>query len=183
MNKTFILIAGLVLVILLASVLVLALTDTKPPKAFGASSSASQPAPAQAQPPPQYAPLGGETASTWGSTDTAEASTPGKDIFTAGEEAVTPKAAAIQQIVEGKVTYSAEGVPLIQPYLNNPDPEIRLEAIEAMKQLDAPEAAAALRQAAKTARNAEERAAMLEAAEFVELPSILDLRQQLNQQQ
>lgn len=178
MNKNSILLAGFFLAIAVAAVLVLALTGRvgETPERLKSTSTQAQPS-APTEPSVQYAPLGGD--STAGATDaTPSSSLPGTDIFNDGKEPASPKEAAIEQIVQGKVTYSAEGVPVIQPFLNNPDEEIRLEAIEAMKQLDAPEAAAALREAAKTARNANERAAMLEAAEFVELPSILDLRQQ-----
>jgi hypothetical protein len=175
----------LVLAVVALAAVVLALTGD-----FGKHSGPS-PAPApivesrvsQPKPSVQYAPLGGDAPSADEATTAAGAPLIPDDPFMTGAEPGSPNQAALEQIIQGKVTYSAEGVPLIQPFLNNPDEEIRMEAIEAMKQLDAPEAAAALRAAARNARNAQDRAAMLEAAEFVELPSLMDLIEQQRQQQ
>ena len=79
--------------------------------------------------------------------------------------------AVIDKIHDAMSTYSSEGVSVIQPFLTSPDSEIREHAIEAMKQLDAPEAAAALRAAAYKANDPRDRQAMLDAADFVELPA------------
>jgi hypothetical protein len=68
-------------------------------------------------------------------------------------------------------TYSEEGVDQITPLLASPDPEIREAAIEGMKQLSLPKAAAVLREvAAKGTTSPADRAAMLEAADFIDLP-------------
>jgi HEAT repeat protein len=77
----------------------------------------------------------------------------------------------MDRIQEAIATYSAEGVPILKPLLLSPDLEIREQAIEGMKQLDAPEAAAALREAAKKVTDPRDRQAMLEAADFVDLPA------------
>jgi type IV secretory pathway VirB10-like protein len=81
------------------------------------------------------------------------------------------KQVAMDRIQEAISTYSAEGVPILKPLLLSPDLEIREQAIEGMKQLDAPEAAAALREAAKKVTDPRDRQAMLEAADFVDLPA------------
>ena len=86
-------------------------------------------------------------------------------------QVMTPKEQAMTTLHDAMVTYSAEGVPAIQPMLSNKDPEIRATAIESMKQLGVPEAAAALRAAAQQTSDAGTKAAMIEAAEFVEMPS------------
>jgi len=88
-------------------------------------------------------------------------------------EGASAKEQTLETIQEAMTTYSAEGVPTLQPMLSNPDPEIRFAAMEAMKQLSVPEAAAALRAAANTRTDPEERKAMLDAAEFAELPSLI----------
>jgi hypothetical protein len=81
------------------------------------------------------------------------------------------KQAVMDRIQEAISTYSAEGVPVLKPLLTSPDLEIREHAIEAMKQLDAPEAAAALREVANKTTDPRDRQAMLEAADFVDLPA------------
>ncbi|MCX6965279.1 MAG: HEAT repeat domain-containing protein [Verrucomicrobia bacterium] len=81
------------------------------------------------------------------------------------------KQVVMDRIQEAISTYSAEGVPILKPLLLSPDLEIREQAIEGMKQLDAPEAAAALREAAKKVTDPRDRQAMLEAADFVDLPA------------
>ena len=79
-----------------------------------------------------------------------------------------------ESIFEAVSTYSPAGVSRIKPMLQSPDEEIRASAIEGMKQIGLPEAAAALREAAQrgTTRQ-EDREEMLEAAEFIELPNLV----------
>jgi hypothetical protein len=76
------------------------------------------------------------------------------------------------RIHEAMVTYSEEGLPVLEPYLTNSDPEIRSAAIEAIKQLAVPVAAPVLRSAAKNASSPQEEIEMLEAADFLELPRL-----------
>jgi hypothetical protein len=66
--------------------------------------------------------------------------------------------------------FGSEGVPLLKPFLFDTDPIIRQQAIESIKQINTPEAASALREAAKKVKDLRERISMLEAAKFVELP-------------
>ena len=79
-----------------------------------------------------------------------------------------------ESIFEAVSTYSPAGVIQIKPMLQSPDEQIRSSAIEGMRQIGLPEAAAALREAAQrgTTRQ-EDREEMLEAAEFIELPNIV----------
>ena len=70
------------------------------------------------------------------------------------------------------VTYSEEGLPVLKAYLTNSDPEVRLAAIEAIKQLAVPSGAEVLQAAVKNAKTAEEAKEMLVAAEFLKLPRL-----------
>jgi hypothetical protein len=100
--------------------------------------------------------------------------TEGEEVVIVLPEDDPAKAATLANINEAMSTYSAAGVPVLQPLLTSRDPDIREEAIDAMSQLGVPEAAAALRQAARQASNPRERAELLEAAEFAESPSMLE---------
>ena len=82
------------------------------------------------------------------------------------------KAQTLELIDAAMSTYSDEGLPALKSYLSHSDPDIRSATVEALKQLAVPQAADALRQAAKSARNDRERISMLEAAEFLELPRL-----------
>jgi hypothetical protein len=105
------------------------------------------------------------------STAAAPPEAPAEAPENAAQEAA--KEQTLSVIHDAMTTWSEEGVPVIQPYLSSPDKTIRAAAIESMKQLGVPEAAAALRAAAKKTTNPEERKAMLEAAEFAELPPLI----------
>jgi len=82
------------------------------------------------------------------------------------------KAATLETINEAMTTYSAEGLPVLRPYLKNPDPEIRAAALEAIVQLGVPEGAQVLREAANSAKTTREQIEMLQGAEFLELPRL-----------
>lgn len=73
-------------------------------------------------------------------------------------------------IEEASISYSAEELPKIQPYLSHPDPEVRAAAIQGMITIGEPAAAPLLRAAAQLAASTEEAKAMKEAADYVELP-------------
>lgn len=85
----------------------------------------------------------------------------------------SPKEQMLATIQDAMTTWSAEGVPVLQPMLSNPDREIREAAVEAMKQLGVPEAVVALRTAARKTSDPEERQAMLDAAAWAELPPLI----------
>ena len=72
--------------------------------------------------------------------------------------------------LDSLLNYGPQAVPLLKLFLFNPNREIRRKAVETIKQVNVPEAAAALRQAAEKVNDPVDRAEMLEAARFVELP-------------
>jgi len=105
------------------------------------------------------------------STATAPPEASAEAAENTAQEAATEQTLSV--IHDAMTTWSEEGVPVIQPYLSSPDKQIRAAAIESMKQLGVPEAAAALRAAAKKTTNPDERKAMLDAAEFAESPPLI----------
>lgn len=76
----------------------------------------------------------------------------------------------LDEIQAAMVTYSAESLPVLKPYLSSPDPQVRAAAIDAVVQLAAPEGADLLRGAAKSAKSPEEQEKLLQAASYLELP-------------
>jgi len=75
------------------------------------------------------------------------------------------------KIEEASVTYDPQGLPLIEPYLLHPDPEVRTAALNGMIILGESGAAPMLRTAAKNAPTPKEAVALTEAADYLELPS------------
>ena len=90
----------------------------------------------------------------------------------ATEESLTAKGQDLDRVHDAMVTYSEEGLPVLKAYLTNSDPEVRLAAIEAIKQLAVPSGAEVLQAAVKNAKTAEEAKEMLVAAEFLKLPRL-----------
>jgi hypothetical protein len=88
------------------------------------------------------------------------------------EDSLTPRGQALGRIHDAMVTYSEEGLPVLEGYLANSDKEVRLAAIEAIKQLSVPAGADVLLAAAKKAKTPEEIKEMMEAAEFLKLPRL-----------
>lgn len=81
------------------------------------------------------------------------------------------KPEVLEFIHEAAISYSAEELPKIQPFLQHPDPEVRAAALQGMITLGDAAAAPLLRNAAQFAISAEEAAALRQAADYVELPS------------
>ncbi len=180
----FIVAFSMLAVALVAAAVILLMPTPQSTRASAESSQVAKPSFAAA-PPNALAAGGPATApslplpATREERQTPPPTTSGASIA-AGDQEPTPWAEAEQDRIIGTIneamsTYAAQSVPTIQPYLLNPKPEIRDEAIEAMKQIDAPEAAAALRNAAQQTTDKDLRASLEEAAEFVEAPSILEL--------
>ena len=69
-------------------------------------------------------------------------------------------------------TYSAEKVAPLARYLSHASPEVRAAAIDGLVRLGEASAAPLLREAAKTTENSDEIIAMLNAAKYLELPSL-----------
>lgn len=93
----------------------------------------------------------------------------------AGETAPAGPAAShaviLGEIEDASVTYDAKALPRIEPYLLHADPEIREAAKNGMINLGDAAAGPMLRKASQNAPTPQEAVALLEAANFVELPS------------
>lgn len=171
-NKTYIIAVAIFLLALVGALAVLLLPAPQPVE------EATKEKPVAARnPQPMRAPSFGEDFNSAGtrsaSASTITAVTPGSGMEPAQEATMTAKERTMETIQDAMTTWSAEGVPVLQPLLLSPDEEIRGEAIEAMKQIGVPEAVAALRAAAKQTTNPNDRRAMLEAAEWAELPPLI----------
>jgi HEAT repeat protein len=167
-KQTSIIIASLVGVGVITALAVLFIPVSSAPSAAEPKQEPAKPAQTQATKNFNF----GDTASG-GAAAAAATSSAAASAAAGAKSAASPKEQTLQVIHDAMTTYSAEGVPILQPLLANPDPEIRGEAVEAMKQLGVPEAVAALRTAAKANKNPEERQAMLEAAAWAELPPLI----------
>jgi hypothetical protein len=82
------------------------------------------------------------------------------------------RAVALETMHAAVVTYDPKSLHLISPYLNDEDEEVRAEALNGMLQMGEAAAAPLLRAAADKARSPREALAMLDAADFLELPSV-----------
>jgi len=74
-------------------------------------------------------------------------------------------------IEDASISYSASELPKIQPYLLHPDPAIRAAALQGMLVLGDAAASPMLRAAAKETTNPREAVALMDAADYLELPS------------
>lgn len=77
----------------------------------------------------------------------------------------------LESVHQASITYDPKELPVIQKYLLDADPEIREAARNAMIVLGDASAGPMLRDASKLAPTPHEAVAMLEAADYVELPS------------
>lgn len=77
----------------------------------------------------------------------------------------------LEQIHDASVTYDPRELIKIQPFLTHPNAEIRKAAVDGMITLGDASAGSMLREASKSAPTPQEAVAMLEAADYVELPS------------
>lgn len=93
-----------------------------------------------------------------------------EEVVAHSPQPAAKKEAILSAIEEAAISYSAEELPKIQPYLSHPDPEVRAAAIQGMITIGEPAAAPLLRAAAQLAVSTEEAKAMKEAADYVELP-------------
>lgn len=81
-----------------------------------------------------------------------------------------PKEAVLEFIHGTAITYDARELPKLRPYLTHPDPEMREAALQGMITLGDVSAVPLLRAAAKEATDPKEVSALLEAAQYLELP-------------
>lgn len=82
--------------------------------------------------------------------------------------------AALDEVFKLSVQNSEESVPLIAPYLIDPDQKVRAAALEAMLNNGKTSGAAQLRKAAEKLEDPVEAAAYIKGAEYLELPSATD---------
>jgi hypothetical protein len=85
--------------------------------------------------------------------------------------AAKPREEILEEINDAAVTYDPADLPRIEPYLLHPDEEIRQAAMNGMVTLGDASAGALLRKAAALAPTPQEAVRLLEAADYVELPS------------
>lgn len=88
----------------------------------------------------------------------------------AGARAPAAREEVLSQMHEASVSYDAAQLPTIRPYLEDPDPEIRAAACEAMLVLGDASASPMLREAAARTHSPEEVAMFQNAAAYLELP-------------
>ena len=86
--------------------------------------------------------------------------------------AATGAEQATRRIEAAVVTYDKDSLPVIVPYLTDPDPELRAAAREGLLQMGLAEAAPLLREAAGKLKDPREAILLLDAADFLELPSV-----------
>ena len=84
---------------------------------------------------------------------------------------VAEREAAIEKMDEASTSYDPAELPIIQPYLESSDPELREAAIDAMINLGDASAGPMLREAAQKLDSDIEAKKMMDAADYVELPS------------
>jgi len=144
--------------------------------------SRTHPAPVSASPPPDPRPTPSTVARPAMMAETrASAPPPAEEspvpapVISITEQVVDPAAeeqkfAVLEALHEAASTYSPEGIPLIEPSLYSSDREIREAAADAMVVLGETAGAAVLRKAAAKARDPREAVALIEKAEYLELP-------------
>ena len=76
----------------------------------------------------------------------------------------------LTEIEDAAISYDAEELPILESYLYDPDPAIREAALNGMLTLGDAAASPMLRAAAENAYTPHEAVAMLEAADFLDLP-------------
>jgi hypothetical protein len=98
------------------------------------------------------------------------ATTDGKDAAKSATN-IPSTSILLEEINDAAVMYDPAYLPAIQKYLLHQDPEVRKAAINGMIVLGHREASPMLREASKLAPSPHEAVAMLEAADYLELPS------------
>lgn len=120
---------------------------------------------------------GGTNPQTQVITRTAIRPTPDKPseppASASGSPESSPKSreSIMEEIRDAALTYDAKALPRIRPYLLNSDPDIREAAINGMITLGDASAGPMLREAARQTTDPREAARLLDAADYVELPS------------
>ena len=84
----------------------------------------------------------------------------------------SPAEADMRRLEDAVTTYSASGLPVVARYLKDPNPELRRAAREGMLQMGLAEAAPLLREAADHMADPREAVLLLDAADFLSLPTV-----------
>lgn len=158
------------LAVALVAIIALAYFTRKPDTAAAPSPASITPRPTTApvtfaapQPTPGSAPA---TDASEATNDAPAASPPAPAVALSPEQ----KQAAIDRMHDAMVSYEPSQVPVIAAYLTHSDPELREIARDSLIQMGEAAAAHHLRAAAQKLTDPAEAAALLEAAEFLELP-------------
>lgn len=167
MSSKFILPAILILAAAALGVFILSALKTE------TSTSSAPPPPEDAVVEVSYTELG--AGSTVGFVSPGGDRAPVADVVKSSLGADTVRQPAMKEMVlevieEASTTYDVQGLTVLGPLLNHPDPEIREATIEGIVQLGETAGAKTLREAARSARDPQEAREMIEAAKFLELP-------------
>jgi hypothetical protein len=84
---------------------------------------------------------------------------------------ISEKEQIIDKVREASTTYDSASLPIIEPYLYSPDPEVRGEAVNAIVNLGDKAGSALLRKYAEKESNLERKLEVLKLADWLELPS------------
>jgi hypothetical protein len=84
---------------------------------------------------------------------------------------ISEKNQIIDKVRDASTTYDAASLPIIEPYLYSPDPEVRGEAVNAIVNLGDKAGAALLRKYAEKESDLERKLEILKLADWLELPS------------
>ena len=141
------------------------LSPERKPEPSAASKSATRPPDAVASyaPNPTVAPL--STSGRNPVSDNPNSSPPVPLVDESSRERI------LTELQEAATTYDAAHLPKIEPYLSHPDAELRTAAVNAVITLGDSAGAPLLRAASSLIKDPREAVALLDAAEYMELPS------------
>lgn len=121
---------------------------------------------------PQPMAAGGGQAAE-GNTSTIPSGNPASELTPEQKRTAAEERESVMVILdEAATTYDPAQLPVVDKYLYHTDPEIRKAAKDSMVVLGDSGAGKLLRKAAESAASEEERKAMIEAAEYMELPAL-----------
>jgi hypothetical protein len=105
------------------------------------------------------------------SNDSTAAKPAAEGVLSTTDVKPVSRESILAEIEEASVTYDAAALPRIERFLLHPDPEVRESARNGMIVLGDPAAGPLLRAASRHTADSREAAALIEAADYVELPS------------
>jgi hypothetical protein len=175
MSKTILVALGSICLIALAGIVAMMATSPAPPPPAPEPPAAAAEKPRTASAEMERVAYEAEPVQSAAPAPALAPEQPGAtSVYSQGETSSTERDRVVDTIFDAIATQSVSGVATVKPMLRSPDPEVRATAIEGMRQLGFPEAAAALREEAqRSTTRQEDREEMLEAAEFIDLPFLL----------